>query len=57
MIIMYLSHKIVGLSSVAIGHKLRRKHSTVLHGIRAIADRITVAPELSEAVAAIEKNL
>ena len=32
-IIMYLSHKLTSLSSSAIGHKLNRSHTTVLHGI------------------------
>lgn len=57
MVIMYLTHKVVGLSSVAIGRKLRRKHSTVLHGIRAITERISVTPEVRDAVAEIERRL
>lgn len=55
--IMYLCKKHTGLSSPAIGAKLNRKHATVLHGISAIADRIEVSHEISDAVAAIEKAL
>ena len=55
--IMYLCKKHTGLSSPAIGAKLNRKHATVLHGINAVADRLEVSRELSDAVAAIEKAM
>lgn len=55
--IMYLCKKHTGLSSPAIGAKLNRKHATVLHGISAVADRLEFSKELSDAVAAIEKQL
>lgn len=55
--VMYLCKKHTQLSSPAIGAKLNRKHATVLHGITAIADRLEVSQELSEAVAAIEKAM
>lgn len=56
-LIMYLTHKHTSLSSPAIGAKLNRRHATVLYGIKAIADRIPYAKELSEAVEAIEADL
>ncbi|MBD5196889.1 MAG: chromosomal replication initiator protein DnaA [Bacteroides sp.] len=55
--IMYLSHKHTSLSSPAIGSKLNRKHATVLHGISSIEDRLSYSKELSDALAAIEKDL
>lgn len=55
--IMYLSHKHTDLSSTAIGMKLNRKHATVLHGISAVADRLPIAKDLSNAVDAIETVL
>lgn len=57
MVIMYLSQKLVGLSTSSIGHKLGRKHSTVIHGIRTITDKLTSNPELSEAIDGIEGEL
>lgn len=57
MVIMYLTHKLTGLSSMAIGNKLGRKHSTVLHGISTIGSRLNVAPDLAAAVGNIESCL
>lgn len=57
MVIMYLAHKMTGLSSSAIGFKLNRRHATVLHGINAIKERIPFSKELSDAVASIEASL
>lgn len=55
--IMYLCKKHTGLSYPAIGAKLNRKHPTVVHGIQAVADRLSCSAELSEAVTSIEKAL
>lgn len=56
-IIMYLSEKLTGLSSVAIGHKLNRAHTTVLHGIDAVRKNISNVPDVANAVEAIEATL
>ncbi|MCH5242578.1 MAG: chromosomal replication initiator protein DnaA [Muribaculaceae bacterium] len=56
-IIMYLSHKLTSLSSSAIGQKLNRSHTTVLHGISAVEDRVEFTKDLKEAVNAIEEDL
>lgn len=56
-IIMYLAHQLTGMSSTAIGFKLNRRHATVLHGISAVKDRITVSKELNQAVEAIKADL
>lgn len=57
MSIMYLANKILGLSTSSIGHKLGRKHSTVIHGIKAISDRLLTEPTLADTVTAIETSL
>ena len=56
-IIMYLSHKLTNLSSSAIGQKLNRSHTTVLHGISAVEDRVNFTKDLHEAVSKIENDL
>lgn len=56
-IIMYLSHKLTNLSSNAIGQKLNRSHTTVLHGITAVEDRVNFTKDLQEAVESIEADL
>lgn len=56
-VVMYLSHKHTQLSSPAIGHKLNRKHATVLHGISSVKDRIPYSKELADAVMTIEADL
>lgn len=56
-VIMYLAHKLTGLSSSAIGQKLNRQHATVLHGISAITDRIPYSKELETAVNTIEDSI
>ena len=56
-VIMYLANKHLQLSQTAIGDRLRRKHSTVLHGIRTIANRMTVDRDLCESIEWIEKEL
>lgn len=55
--IMYLCRKHTELSTPAIGAKLNRKHATVLHGISAVADRISYSKETADAVDFIEKAL
>jgi chromosomal replication initiator protein len=55
--IMYLCKKHTNLSSPAIGAKLNRTHATVLHGIKAVEDRMEYNKELCDTVAAIEKSL
>lgn len=56
-VLMYLTHKHTGLSSTAIGRKLNRQHGTVLHGIAAVRDRLSVMPELAKAIEDIESRL
>ena len=56
-VIMYLSHKLTQLSSSSIGQKLNRSHTTVLHGINAVEDRLPILKELQEAVSSIEADL
>lgn len=56
-IIMYLCQKLTSLSSSAIGRKLNRKHTTVLHGIKEVSDRIIFAKDIAYAVSKIEEEL
>lgn len=56
-VIMYLSHKLTGLSSTVIGRKLNRQHGTVLHGIAAVKERLPIMPDLAKAVESIETEL
>ena len=56
-IIMYFCHKLTNLSSSAIGQKLNRTHTTVLHGISTVEDRVNFTKDLQEAVTAIEAEL
>lgn len=56
-VIMYLSHKLTGLSSTVIGRKLNRQHGTVLHGIAAVKERLPIMPDFAKAVEAIEAEL
>lgn len=56
-VIMYLAHKHTGLSSKAIGTRLNREHTTVLHGISSITDRMGIEQELSTMLVAIEEEL
>ena len=56
-IIMYLCHKHTSLSSSAIGQKLNRTHTTVLHGISTVEDRINFTKDLADVVADIEAEL
>lgn len=56
-IIMYLCNKHTGLSTPAIGAKLNREHSTVLHGITAVKDRLTYSKDVAAAIETIEKAI
>ncbi|MCH5240117.1 MAG: chromosomal replication initiator protein DnaA [Muribaculaceae bacterium] len=56
-IIMYLSQKLTSLSSTVIGKKLNRSHTTVLHGIQQVEDRVNFTKDLTEAVEVIEREL
>lgn len=56
-LIMYLTKKHTTLSLKSIGHKLNRAHTTVMHGIAAIEDRIPISKELSAAISSIESDL
>lgn len=56
-VIMYLSQKLTNLSSNAIGQKLNRSHTTVLHGIKAVEDRVNFTKDLHDTVTAIEADL
>lgn len=57
MLIMYLAHKLAGLSAVAIGRKLNRKHPTVIHGITTMKDRIKQNSETADLARSIEKDV
>lgn len=56
-VIMYLAAKHLALSQTAIGSRLRRSHSTVLHGIRTIENRLSVDRDLQTCIDWIEKEL
>ena len=56
-VIMYLAAKHLPLSQTAIGQRLRRSHSTVLHGIRTIENRLSVDRDLRALIDAIEHDL
>lgn len=55
--VMYICSKHTGLSTPAIGAKLNREHSTVIHGISAVKDRLATSRDTADAVEAIEKTL
>lgn len=56
-VIMYLSQKLTNLSSKAIGQKLNRSHTTVLHGIKEVDNRVNFTKDLQQTVFAIEEEL
>lgn len=56
-VIMYLAAKILNLSQTSIGQKLKRSHSTVLHGIRTIENRILLEPDMRESLEWIQAEL
>ncbi len=55
--IMYLAHKLTDLSSKSIGYKLNRTHVTVLHGIKAVTDRVAIDPATAQSASEIEHTL
>lgn len=55
--IMYLCSKHTNLSTPAIGAKLNREHSTVIHGIAAVKDRISTSRDTAQALEQIESVL
>lgn len=57
MLIMYLAQKLLGLSTGSIGRKLGRQHSTVIHGIKAVTERIGKDSDYYDLVAGVEKTL
>lgn len=57
MLIMYIAQRQLELSSGAIGRKIGRKHSTVIHGINSVSERIKEDRDFAERVSVIEKNL
>lgn len=56
-IIMFLTKKHTGLSLPAIGAKLNRKHTTVLHDIRLIEKKLPESDSLSNLIETIEADL
>ena len=56
-IIMYLTHKHTDLSYSAIGSKLNRTHTTVLHGITSVENRMSIETEFRDSIESIEKDL
>lgn len=57
MVIMYLGQRMLGLSTGSIGRKLGRQHSTVIHGIQSVNERIGTDREFAEKVADLERSL
>ena len=57
MLIMYLAQKLLGLSTGSIGRKLGRQHSTVVHGIKAITDRIQKDSDYADLVRSVELKI
>lgn len=57
MTIMYLAQKLMGLSTGMIGRKLGRKHSTVIHGIKVISERVADDPEFADKITLIESKI
>lgn len=56
-VIMYLASELTELSSTAIGFKLRRKHPTVLFGIKAVHNRCDTEPQFAQRVTSIHHAL
>lgn len=57
MMIMYLAQKLLGLSTASIGRKLGRQHTTVIHGIQTVEERLKKDNEFTSLAEAIEKSL
>lgn len=56
-VIMYLARKHTSLSTPAIGMRLNRRYTTVLHGVKTVEDRLPLEKELARKVASIEESL
>ena len=56
-VIMYLAYKHTDLSSKTIGYKLSRSHVTVLHGIKAVENRLAVEQDFCQQIETIERTL
>lgn len=56
MSIMYLAQRLLGLSTGSIGRKLGRKHSTVIHGIKVITQRVAEDIDFAEMLVEIERG-
>lgn len=54
MVIMYLAQRMLGISTGAIGRKLARKHSTVIHGIKTVEERMEADSEFAETLGILE---
>lgn len=57
MSIMYVANRVLGLSTGAIGRKLGRKHSTVIHGIKTISEKMDNDPDFAVMLSDFEKEL
>lgn len=53
-IIFYLIHKLHGAGWSAIARVFQRDHGTIMHGYKAVADRISVDKSFAEGVAELE---
>ena len=57
MVIMYLAQRLLGLSAGSIGRKLGRKHSTVIHGIKTVEQRLDADPAFADTLSALSTTL
>lgn len=57
MTIMYLAQKLLGLSTSSIGMKLGRKHSTVIHGIKTVEERVADDPDYRDFLVTLTKEI
>lgn len=56
-VIMYLAFNILPLSLSAIGQRLKRSHSTVLHGIKTVKNRLPLEKDLRDSLDWIKAEL
>lgn len=56
-IIMFIADKHLNLPSTSIAAKLKRKHTTVLHGITTIKNRLSIEKDMADSIEWIEKEL
>ena len=54
---MYLCNELTNLTLTEIAVKLKRNHSTVIHGVDKIKDDILVDKELEETINVLKKKL